>query len=138
MSLKAVLPDLDTFFDSLMTAAAPDTVTAIQDQHADSYDEVPFVSWTAINQGQYAFGLWNVTLVLNLLAAPREIFSYSAELYAAIQSWNTPGEGVTPGVAAINTVEDAGVFDKVNEIRLPGKHLSQAVATFRITVQDLS
>ncbi|MEV8338531.1 hypothetical protein [Leucobacter sp. NPDC077196] len=138
MSLKRVLPDLDTFFDSLMTAAAPDTVTAIQDQHADSYDEVPFVSWTAINQGQYDFGLWNVTLVLNLLAAPREIFAYSAELYAAIQSWNTPGEGVILDLAAINTVEDAGVFDKVNEIRLPGKHLSQAVATFRITVQDLS
>lgn len=138
MNLKPVLPDLDTFFDSLITAAAPDTVTAIQDQHADSYDEVPFVSWTAINQGQYQYGYWNVTLVLNLLAEPREIFSYAAELYAAIQSWNVPGEGVILGVAAINTVEDAGVFDKVSEIRLPGKHLSQAVATFRITVQDLS
>ncbi|WP_053352704.1 hypothetical protein [Leucobacter musarum] len=138
MNTKPVLPDFDAFFDALITAAVPDTVTAIQDQHADSYDEVPFVSWTAINQGQYDYGLWNVTLVLNLLAAPRDVFGHSAHLYAAIQNWSIPGEGVMPEIAAINTVEDASVFDKVSEIRLPGKHLSQAVATFRLTVQDLT
>lgn len=132
------LIDLESLFDSLLTSAAPEGVTAIQDQHADSFQEIPFVAWTAINQGQYGFGLWNAMLTLTVIAHPLDMSQICADLYAAIRMWEVPGEGVMPGVAAINTVTDAGVFDRVNEINLPGKHLSQAVASFRFTVQDMS
>lgn len=132
------LLDVETMFDSLMTEIAPDDVTPIQEQHADSYDEVPFVSWTAINQGQYAHGLWNVTLVLAVVAEPTDLFRICSELYSGVQGWAVPGVGVLAAVGGVNTVTDGGVFDKVSEVRLPGKHLAQANATFQLTIQDMS
>lgn len=132
------LLDTETLFDAIVTAAMPSGVAAIQDQHADSFGEVPFVSWTALNQGQYDYGLWNVTLVLNVLAHPLEMQKICADVYRAVCMWNMPGEGVMPNVGGVNTVTDSGVFDKINEISMPGKALSQTVATFQLTVQDLS
>ena len=133
------LLDTDTMFDKLVSDAAPDGVTPIRDTEPDSYGELPLVAWNAINGGQYDHGLWRITLSLNVVAEPLTIFSICSDLYSAITLWNVPGEGVMPGIGGVLEVNDSNVFAKVGgDVLLHGKHLAQYVATFTISVKEMT
>lgn len=129
------LLDVETMFDTLMVDAAPDGVTPIQWLHADSFDQMPFVSWQVINNGQYGFGLWNVTLILEVVADTVAMYDTCSALYAGIKSWGVPGQGVVPDVGFVEAIEDQGVFDKSSQALIQGKFLAQAAATFTLSVR---
>lgn len=131
------LLDVETMFDRLMSEASPTGVTAIQDVQPESYDEVPFVSWSALNNGQYAHELWSVTLVLNVIAEPTEMYDVCAGLYAAIAEWSTTPSGVVAGVGGVLEATDSRVFSKINETFIHGKHLAQYTGTFSVSVRQL-
>lgn len=129
------LLDVETMFDTLMTSAAPEGITPIQWLHADSYEQAPFASWQAVNNGQYSYGLWNVTLILEVVADTVAMHDICAQLYAGIKSWGIPGEGVVPGIGFVEGIEDQGVFDKSSQSIVHGKFLAQASATFTLAVR---
>lgn len=129
------LLDVETMFDALMTEAAPDGVTPIQWLHADTFNEMPFVSWQAINNGQYSYGLWNVTLILEVVAEVDAMHDICQQLYAGIKSWAVPGEGVVADVGWVEGIEDQGVFDKSSQALIHAKFLAQAAATFTLSIR---
>lgn len=129
------LLDVETLFDALMTDAAPPGVTPIQWLHADTYDQMPFASWQVVNNGQYSYGLWNVTLILEVVTDTVTMHDVCSQLYAGIKSWAIPGQGVVPDVGFIENIEDQSVFDKSSQGLVQGKFLSQASATFSISVR---
>lgn len=131
------LLDTETLFDALVSAAAPPGVTAIQDVHADSWEEMPFVSWRVVNNGQFDYGLWQVVLVLNVVALPTDMFRILTHLYGQITLWNVPGEGVVPDLGGVTEVADSSVFDKVFDGLIQGKHLVQYAASFTINIQQM-
>ena len=134
---SSTLLNVNKMFHALMTEAAPDGVTPIRDVQPDSNDEIPYVAWQVANNGQYGHGLWQVTLILNVVAEPQDVFDICSDLYSEVTGWNTPGEGVVEGVGGVVEVTDAAVFDRIFETFSFGKYLSQYAASFTISIQEM-
>lgn len=106
---------------------------------ADSYEHVPLVAWQGVNGGQYSYGLWNFTLVLNVICEPPDMNAMISHLYAQVHSWEHPGVGVIESEKfGVETVEDRIVFDTVQKAIVHGKHIVQFTGQFALTVQDWS
>lgn len=139
--MKANYPNIHRLIQTNLTEGAYPGSTVIVDLDGDDYKDLPLISWRALNEGQYAHGLWRVNLILQVILdlEQTDMDDLLPHLYAQIHSWNEPGKGVIRDEKlGVESVTDGAVFDTVSSTWVNGKHLTQFSAQFSLTVQDWS
>lgn len=140
VALMKGLIDLQGLVQTILDRDAPAGARVIADVAANSGEEVPLISWTAINEGQTDHGLWSAILAITIVCDPADAWSLCRAVYALVHSWNEPGVGVIEDDrVGVNSTTDMGVFDLVHsETITNGKSLEQYAGQFRIQIQDWS
>lgn len=137
--MKDNLPPFGKFIQHILEEHGYPGLTVIVDLDAESYDEVPFVSWTFINQGQRDHGLWVGILALTVLCMPEDAGVILPHLYKQTHQWELPDRGeLSSASLGIESVTDSMIFDEVNLGILNGKDVAQHNAQFRLLVRDFS
>lgn len=139
--MKANYPNIHRLVQTILTDGAFPGTTVIADLDGNDYEELPLISWRALNEGQYGHGLWRVNLVLQVVLdlEQTDMDDLLPHLYAQIHSWNEPGKGVIKDERlGVESVSDVAVFDTVSMAWVNGKHLTQFAAQFTLLVHDWS
>ena len=137
--MKANWPPFEEFIDHILNENSYPGLAAFQDIDSTSYDEVPFVSWTVIVQGQKAHGLWDVVLAFTVMCETKDADKILSHLYAQIHGWESLDKGeLTSKRIGVESVRDVAGFDRIHAVFMNGRHVSQFTAQFGLTINDFS
>lgn len=135
--MKETIPNFFAFIDYILTTGLNSKLTAVNELTAHEYENVPLLSWTYLNQGQSARGIWEGTLVLNLICEAADVNELTAAVYQHVRKWDTPGNGVhSASKVGVESVSDGAVFDLISMGALNGKNVLHLTSSFSLTVRD--
>lgn len=139
--MKDNYPDIHRLMQELFERDKYPESEVIVDLDGDDYSHQPLITWRTLNEGQFAHGLWNVILTVNVMfdlsdPAMDGLLPY---VYAQVRSWDKPGQGVLADEKyGVESVEDGAVFDIINVANINGKDVSQYACQWRLTIKDWS
>lgn len=137
--MKANLPPFDEFIQHILTQHGYSGLEVIQDLDSESHDDVPFVAWTFINQGQRDHGLWTGLLALTVLCETDDADSILQHLYKQVHRWDEPDRGALESKkVGVQSVTDVEIFSFVHEVFMNAKDVGQYNAQFRLSIIDYS
>lgn len=137
--MKPVMPPFNRFIQTILEEDRFPGSTVIVDLDANSYEDLPLVSWTFLNSGQRDYGLWGGILAVNVICVPRDAEDLLSHVYAQVHAWGALDKGELPGVGlGVETVADQAVFNIVSQAVVNGKHVAQFSGQFGLTIRDYS
>lgn len=137
--MKDTLPPFMPFCQYILEEDRYPGSTVIVDLDAHSYESVPLVSWTFLNEGQRDHGLWGGILAITVICDPADADKILPHIYKQVHRWESPDKGELPDEKiGVETVTDTAVFDIVHQSIVNGKALAQFNGQFRLTIIDWS
>lgn len=139
--MKPNLPPFHHFIQTILESGKYPGSEVIADIDADSYQYLPLVTWTYLNNGQHNYGLWGGTLAVTILCDPSISESLLGHVYKQIHSWNDldPDMGEMSNLKlGVENVIDRSVFDLVHSTLMNGKSVGQFNGQFELTILDWS
>lgn len=136
MYSPAALLDDERLVYTLLTEDAGAIGTIAADLDVESIDQVPFITFTTVGEGQTrGVGFWPVTLTLSVFAEATNAFEITQQLYAVIHGWTGR---VVPGVGGVQDVDDIAKFGRIgSNVDMIGKTISQRTGSFALTLRSL-
>lgn len=137
--MKHAYPPFQRFMQGVLESGTYPGATVISELDANSYEDLPLVSWMYMNSGQLDYGLWDGVLALSLLCDAATHEAFLAHVYEQVRSWETPGLGVDQDLKlGVERVTDMAVFQLNNIAALNGKSVLQFNAQFALKIRDWS
>jgi hypothetical protein len=100
--------DIETLFDTLIRRDATSAQFIGSEYDTTLVDKFPAIVWLVSGTGNQSNGpgLYTASLTAYVHGEPAEAWACMSELYDAVWSWDTPGNGTVDGIGSVQKVTE--------------------------------